>query len=89
MQAKYDTSLMQQCYLTRMRLFDYRVSYIEIYNETVKDLLDVKKENIKIHENYEGNIIVDATEKVTSSPEEVLEAMRQVIFCTIQILAKP
>lgn len=59
------------------RDFLVRVSYIEIYNETLKDLLDVKRENIRIHETYEGCIKVDATEKVTSSPEEVLEAMRE------------
>lgn len=55
------------------------MSYIEIYNETIKDLLDVdNKEKIKIHETYQGGVKVDATEKVTSSPEEVLEVMRQV-----------
>ncbi|CAG9090456.1 unnamed protein product [Plutella xylostella] len=60
------------------RDFLLRVSYIEIYNETIKDLLDVdNKEKIKIHETYQGGVKVDATEKVTSSPEEVLEVMRQ------------
>ena len=59
--------------------FSSRVSYIEIYNETVKDLLNVDKKDIKVHESLQG-IKVDATEKVTSSPEEVLEAMREVWF---------
>ncbi|KAG6464482.1 hypothetical protein O3G_MSEX014545 [Manduca sexta] len=58
------------------RDFLVRVSYIEIYNETLKDLLNVEKENIKIHEGLQG-IKVDASEKVASSPEEVLDAMRQ------------
>ncbi|XP_075972662.1 uncharacterized protein LOC142974303 [Anticarsia gemmatalis] len=57
------------------RDFLVRVSYIEIYNETVKDLLNVEKKDIKVHETLQG-IKVDATEKVTSSPEEVLEAMK-------------
>lgn len=61
------------------------MSYIEIYNETVKDLLDVKKENIKIHETYDGCIKVDASERVTSSPEDVLEAMREVVIKVIYI----
>lgn len=55
------------------------MSYIEIYNETVKDLLNVEKENIKIHDTLQG-IKVDATERVTSSPEEVLEAMKEVLI---------
>lgn len=55
----------------------FRVSYIEIYNETVKDLLNIEKDNIKIHDTLQG-IKVDATEKVTSSPEEVLEIIKQV-----------
>ncbi|KAJ8724846.1 hypothetical protein PYW07_015804 [Mythimna separata] len=58
------------------RDFLVRVSYIEIYNETVKDLLNIDKDNIKIHETLQG-IKVDATEKVTSSPEEVLEVMKE------------
>ncbi|KAJ0179183.1 hypothetical protein K1T71_004895 [Dendrolimus kikuchii] len=57
------------------RDFLVRVSYIEIYNETVKDLFNVEKEQIKIHETLSG-IKVDVTEKVTSSPEDVLEAMK-------------
>nr|ABK92267.1 kinesin-like protein 7 [Bombyx mori] len=58
------------------RDFLVRVSYIEIYNETVKDLLNIEKDNIKIHDTLQG-IKVDATEKVTSSPEEVLEIIKQ------------
>lgn len=55
----------------------FRVAYIEIYNETVKDLFSIEKDQIKIHETLNG-IKVDVTEKVTSSPEEVLEAMKLV-----------
>nr|XP_026491083.1 kinesin-related protein 4-like isoform X2 [Vanessa tameamea] len=56
------------------RDFLVRVSYVEIYNETLTDLLDLRK-NIKIMETLQG-VKVDATEKVTTSPEEVLEVMR-------------
>ncbi|XP_022829644.1 kinesin-related protein 4 [Spodoptera litura] len=59
------------------RDFLVRVSYIEIYNETVRDLLDIEKENIKIHDTIEGIIKVDTTEKVTSTPEEIMEVMRE------------
>ncbi|XP_046978537.1 centromere-associated protein E-like isoform X1 [Vanessa cardui] len=56
------------------RDFLVRVSYVEIYNETLTDLLDLRK-NIKIMETLQG-VKVDATEKMTTSPEEVLEVMR-------------
>ncbi|CAH2091737.1 unnamed protein product [Euphydryas editha] len=57
------------------RDFLVRVSYVEIYNETLIDLLDIKK-IIKISETHQG-VKVDATEKLTTSPEEVLEIMRE------------
>jgi len=28
-----------------------KVSFVEIYNEKIKDILDPKKNNLKIHEN--------------------------------------
>lgn len=31
--------------------FTVRVSMIEIYNEKIRDLIDIKKTNLKIHEN--------------------------------------
>jgi kinesin family protein 5 len=31
--------------------FSVRVSFVEIYNEKIQDLLDPKKNNLKIHEN--------------------------------------
>jgi kinesin family protein 5 len=30
--------------------FSIKVSFLEIYNEKIKDLLDPKKNNLKIHE---------------------------------------
>lgn len=49
---------------------------MEIYNETLIDLLNIKK-TVKIKETFHG-VKVDATYKVTTSPEEVLELMREV-----------
>lgn len=55
----------------------FRVSYVEIYNENLIDLLNLKK-NIKITETYHSGVKVDATERLTTSPEEVLEIMNEV-----------
>lgn len=49
---------------------------MEIYNETLIDLLNIKQP-VKIKETFHG-VKVDATYKVTTSPEEVLELMREV-----------
>ncbi|KAI5643599.1 kinesin motor domain-containing protein [Phthorimaea operculella] len=40
------------------------------------DLLNMEKKNIKIHDTLQG-VKVDCSEKVTGSPEEVLEAMKE------------
>ncbi|CAG4940220.1 unnamed protein product [Colias eurytheme] len=58
------------------RDFLIRVSYVEIYNETLTDLLSADKKVVKIQETIQG-IKVDATEKLTTSPDEVLEIMMQ------------
>ncbi|XP_073962263.1 uncharacterized protein [Choristoneura fumiferana] len=58
------------------RDFLVRVSYIEIYNETLKDLLNGENDKIRVRETLNG-VKVDATEKFTSSPEEVMEIMRE------------
>lgn len=61
-----------------------RVSYIEIYNETLIDLLNIEKQ-IKVHETFQG-VKVNATEKVATSPEEVLEVMKEVtLICSIYV----
>lgn len=52
--------------------FSMRVSFIEIYNEKIKDLLDPKKVNLKIHENKEKGIYIkDMTESYVASEDEV------------------
>ncbi|CAK1551612.1 unnamed protein product [Leptosia nina] len=57
------------------RDFLVRVSYVEIYNESLTDLLDSEKK-VKIQDTLQG-LKVDTTEKLTTSPEEVLNVMKE------------
>ncbi|XP_074105272.1 uncharacterized protein LOC141531374 isoform X2 [Cotesia typhae] len=59
------------------RKYLLRVSYIEIYNEKVNDLLDKNNQDLKVKEDYQGRINVDCKEEVINSPDCVLHAMRK------------
>ncbi|VDN07283.1 unnamed protein product [Thelazia callipaeda] len=53
--------------------FHIKVSYFEIYNEKIRDLLDVTKMNLAIHEDKNRvPYVKGATERFVSSPEEVM-----------------
>jgi len=57
--------------------FNVRVSMIEIYNEKIRDLLDPKKNNLKIHENKERGVYVkDMTESYVGSEDEVFALLK-------------
>ncbi|XP_025073915.1 kinesin-related protein 4-like [Pogonomyrmex barbatus] len=63
---------------TPRREFLLRVSYLEIYNEKVNDLLN--KDSIKglvIHEDVNGQVFVNCKEEVTNCPENVLSIMHK------------
>jgi kinesin family protein 5 len=50
---------------------------IEIYMEKVKDLIDPKKSNLKIHEDkVKGIYIDDVTEMYVGEEQEVYEIMK-------------
>lgn len=55
------------------REFLLRVSYMEIYNEKVNDLLEIKKKHLKLHEDINGQVVVDVEERVCKNSQEVLE----------------
>ncbi|XP_014298603.1 kinesin-related protein 4 isoform X2 [Microplitis demolitor] len=59
------------------RKYLLRVSYIEIYNEKINDLLDKNNQDLKVKEDFQGRINVDCKEEVINSPECVLHAMRK------------
>ena len=45
--------------------FTIKVSYIEIYNETVNDLLDTSKKNLEIRESIEKGLFVNNISEIT------------------------
>ncbi|CAO3682575.1 unnamed protein product [Rhizopus microsporus] len=58
--------------------FLLRISYIEIYNETIKDLLNPSNDNLKIHEDrIRGVYVTPLTEEVVTSPEDVFKIIRK------------
>ncbi|OCT97181.1 hypothetical protein XELAEV_18009408mg [Xenopus laevis] len=62
------------------REFLLRVSYMEIYNETVKDLLcdDRKKKPLEIREDINRNVYVaDLTEELVMVPEHVIQWIKK------------
>ncbi|KAL6443574.1 hypothetical protein ACFW04_001608 [Cataglyphis niger] len=62
---------------TSGREFLLRVSYLEIYNEKVNDLLSKDSIDLKIHEDINGQVFVKCKEEVTNCPEKVLSMMNK------------
>ncbi|XP_047364114.1 centromere-associated protein E-like [Vespa velutina] len=61
---------------TLRREFLLRVSYLEIYNEKVNDLLNKSGTDLRMHEDN-GQIVLKCKEEVTNSPEHVLSIMKK------------
>ncbi|XP_063902565.1 kinesin-related protein 3-like isoform X3 [Zophobas morio] len=58
--------------------FSVKFSFIEIYLEKIRDLLDIEKTNLSVHENSEkGVYIKDATELYVSSVSEVMALIKK------------
>ena len=56
--------------------FSIKCSYLEIYMEKIKDLLDVKKTNLQVKEDkVKGLYIQDATEVYVSNSDEMMGVM--------------
>mmetsp|Transcript_36829 Transcript_36829/g.78169 ORF Transcript_36829/g.78169 Transcript_36829/m.78169 type:complete len:716 (-) Transcript_36829:71-2218(-) len=57
--------------------FLVKVSIVEIYNERIRDLLDLKKDNLKVHEDKaRGVFIGDVTESYVGCEQEIFDTMR-------------
>ncbi|KAI8372322.1 kinesin family member 11 [Choanephora cucurbitarum] len=60
------------------REFLLRVSYLEIYNETIKDLLNPSNDNLKIHQDkVRGVFVSPLTEEVVTTPDDVLRIIER------------
>uniref|UniRef100_T1GBK2 Kinesin-like protein n=1 Tax=Megaselia scalaris TaxID=36166 RepID=T1GBK2_MEGSC len=58
--------------------FHIKVSYYEIYMDKIRDLLDVTKVNLSVHEDKNRvPYVKGATERFVSSPEEVFEVIEE------------
>lgn len=56
------------------RQFLLRASYIEIYNEIIRDLLQPDNDNLKIHEDvFNKRVFVDSREEVVTSVAQVMD----------------
>lgn len=49
------------------------ISFIEIYNESVNDLLDPTKKGLDVREDKKQIMIEGLTRRVVKSPEQVIE----------------
>ncbi|XP_077582520.1 kinesin heavy chain [Stigmatopora nigra] len=56
--------------------FHIKVSYFEIYMDKIRDLLDVTKTNLSVHEDkHRVPYVKGCTERFVTSPEEVMDVM--------------
>lgn len=54
------------------RDFLLRVSYLEIYNEVINDLLDTNGQNLRVRADTQGTFVEGITEEVITSPKQAL-----------------
>ena len=57
--------------------FSVKVSYLEIYNETIKDLLTIDDKNLEIREDpIKGIVVAGITEIITGSVSEIITVLK-------------
>jgi len=53
------------------------LSYIEIYNETIRDLINVSLDLLDIREDpIRGNVVAGISEVLVTSPDEIFKKLR-------------
>ncbi|KAI8814254.1 P-loop containing nucleoside triphosphate hydrolase protein [Cladochytrium replicatum] len=60
---------------THNRQFLLRVSYVEIYNEIIRDLLAPENDNLKIREDVTKGVYLEAREEIVTSLKDIDEIM--------------
>ena len=59
------------------REFSVKLSYIEIYNEAIKDLINVSHEVLDIRDDpIRGNVVAGISEILVTSPDEIFNTLR-------------
>lgn len=73
------SDIFNHIYSMEMNLeFHIKVSYYEIYMDKIRDLLDVSKINLSVHEDKNRvPYVKGATERFVSSPEDVFEVIEE------------
>ncbi|KAI8380474.1 kinesin motor domain-containing protein [Choanephora cucurbitarum] len=62
---------------TSGREYLLRVSYMEIYNERIKDLLNTENNQLEIVEDKKGVRVRNLREKIVKTPQEVLNCIKE------------
>lgn len=68
----------QSIALTRNKKFLLRVSYLEIYNEIIHDLLNTSARDLKIHQDkHRGVFVTPLKEEIVTTAEQVLQVIQK------------
>lgn len=63
--------------LSPSKEYNVKVSYLEVYNETIRDLLSSEETNLDLREDpVRGNCVAGITEIITSSTSEVMAMLK-------------
>lgn len=69
------THLLKNICATKKRQFIIRASFLEIYNETVRDLLSTDSETLQIRVDPKKGVFCSATEMVVSDYDSIMNAL--------------
>ncbi|CAG8519957.1 3421_t:CDS:10 [Diversispora eburnea] len=71
-------AVFQYIKMCKEKQFLLRVSYLEIYNETVRDLLSPETEDLRIHEDKHRGVYVSPLKEVlVSTPDQVMREIKR------------
>ena len=63
---------------SKNRDYKLKISYVEVYNEVLKDLLNKRNVNLDLREeNARGVCVAGVTEIMTTNTDEIMRCLRQ------------